>query len=764
MINYGGHEDADITRVNAQFVECDKLSINEQLSRIAGFPLPPSVIVKTKKSLHCYWLMRDAKLEAFRRVQKRLVAQFDGDPVCVNESRVFRLPGFYHCKAEPVMVECIKFDPELRYTQDELETKLPPVPDEPAAKSPAPRGTQRGLPLVTNRCLFIRHCRESAATLPESLWYGMITNLAVFEGGESGIHALSSGYPNYQQAETQEKIAHFLDSGTKPVTCATLAERGYQCPRLGDESCGCKAPAALAYKAPDVEEIRTFLGGCEVKESAVDNVQTARDFVSDYLFNVEPVIGEAFIGHELREHFGFKAADVKRLLVLHKDLYRKNGEGRVDDERVKLPPWYVRSGKSLRFIPGVLAGHMAKEIRAFYCTEQYYIYRDGVYQDMSDLEARSLVQEHLNPKFASMANITDAEGQWRLLILKPISEINTTPMIINVKNGLYNVATDTILPHTPDNYSTVQLNVNYSPSAQCPRFKLFLEESLYSDDIPLVQEMLGYFLVPVNKAQKSFVVVGEAGAGKSKLLLTLNEILLGPKNVSNIPWQTLNERFKAAELVGKLANIFADLPTKNIDDNGIYKALVGEDFLTAERKNKDPFTFKPFVKLLFSCNSIPRNYGDKSEGFYRRLIIIRFAHAVPEEKRDAQLMDKFAAEADGIFMFALEGLKRLIANEYRFSESKHAKAELQKYKVESSSVLSFVEDCCEMVPDGVIERGELYTRYREYCREGGLMSVSQRVFNRDVETTNTAVVRGRDKTGNRRVWRGVRVLPDGERV
>jgi putative DNA primase/helicase len=95
--------------------------------------------------------------------------------------------------------------------------------------------------------------------------------------------------------------------------------------------------------------------------------------------------------------------------------------------------------------------------------------------------------------------------------------------------------------------------------------------------------MLGYSLIPVNKAQKSFVIVGEPGAGKSKLLLTLNEVLLGQANVSNIAWQALNERFKTAELFGKLANIFADLPTKNIEDYGVFKALVGEDFLTAER-------------------------------------------------------------------------------------------------------------------------------------------------------------------------------------
>lgn len=251
-----------------------------------------------------------------------------------------------------------------------------------------------------------------------------------------------------------------------------------------------------------------------------------------------------------------------------------------------------------------------------------------------------------------MSQITDAEHQWRILVQKDLRELNANPFMINLKNGLYNVQEGTLVDHTPDYFSTVRLNASYNENADCPRFKQYLEEVLDADQIPLIQEMLGYFLVPVTRAQKCFVIVGEGGAGKSQLLLVLNQVLLGSENVSNVSWQALNERFKTAELFGKLANIFADLPTKNIDDNGIFKALVGEDYLTVEKKNKNPFSFQSKARLLFSCNSIPRNLGDKSEGFYRRLILIRFDHAVPENIKDPNLLEKLRSEADGIFIFA----------------------------------------------------------------------------------------------------------------
>ena len=125
VVNYGGQDDSSITRINAQFIECDSLSIEEQRAQIDAFPLAPSLIIKTRKSLHTYWFIKDGDINKFRTVQKQLIQHFRGDPMCVNESRVLRLPGFNHCKEEPIEVTCISFHPERKYTQDELLECLP---------------------------------------------------------------------------------------------------------------------------------------------------------------------------------------------------------------------------------------------------------------------------------------------------------------------------------------------------------------------------------------------------------------------------------------------------------------------------------------------------------------------------------------------------------------------------------------------------------------------------------------------------------------
>ena len=419
VVNFGGHEDTEITRINAQFMECDELSLEEQLRQIEAFPLEPSLIVKTRKSLHTYWLIKDGDVAAFRRVQKRLAAQFHGDKTCVNESRVLRLPGFYHCKEEPVMVECIHFRPELRYTQTELEATLPVVTDEPAGVVPATvKGTRKGLMLVQRRCAFIQHCRNNAASLSEHDWYAMITNLSVFEGGDQVIHQYSAAYPKYTAAETQDKIDHFLASGTKPMTCRTIAEKGFNCPKLATGECGCKAPAALCFQALTVEELREALSVQPVGASAVESMAVARDFVKDYLYNIEPVVAATFLEYELREHFGIKTGAAKTLVSYHRELYkeyRQHKETRREAEGAELPDWYEPTERGgLRFISGLLANHLAEQVNAFYGAGSYFRYEGGVYRPSEDLWAAAKVREHMLPRYASMQAINDTVGQWRI--------------------------------------------------------------------------------------------------------------------------------------------------------------------------------------------------------------------------------------------------------------------------------------------------------------------------------------------------------------
>lgn len=960
VVNSGGNSDRKINKINAQFFECDTLSLEEQMENISKFPLEPSIIVQTKKSLHVYFLIKNGKVEKFRDIQKKLAKHFNGDGSCINESRVMRVPGFYHCKEEPVRVKCIKFNPNLFYTQEDLERELSysesefivnddnyirkeetnkagknlsrdnlekeghtsnnlereehtrnnlarvdstrnlnkenlkclePKWDlnegklekvEPASnlskgnlerredtrslneenfgelectrsllseisdigiennsenlesyisnyysnlqestlvnkenisedyrKSISEKKSEgrnnkskeqvlyeseenlhsrsednisknnqlnientvdeevkreNGLEVVCFKCDFIRHCKKNSKTLSEPLWHGMITNLALFKGGTYRIHELSKEYKTYSEKETEEKISNFLKSGAGPMTCETLRDRGYPCERYG-KTCYGKSPASLAFKPLTVKDIRECIKFLRVSEvSNATNVDTALRFIENYMYNIGVALGKSLIEEDLAKHLKIK--NPKDLISFYRELIKKFKKERGDKAKSKNHikpknfqslPWYEEQEKGLKFLPFVLAKHLSETRDVYYGGESFLIYENGVYNISGEKEAGRIIMDYMLPNYCTMASIRDCRDQWDILVSMDFDVFNRNPYLVNVRNGLLDIRDMSFKEHTPSYLSTVQLNVEYNPHANCPQFEKFLNEVLDCRLIPLVQEILGYLLTTNTSAQKSFVLLGPARTGKSTLLWVVEYLLLGKKNVSNIPWQEIGDKFKTAELLGKLANVFSDLPSKSIDDTGIFKVVTGEDYLMAEKKNKNPFKFRPFARLVFSCNELPKNYVDRTEGFYRRLIIVPFNRQIEKNKIDKALKYKFQREKEGILNWALEGLRRLYENNFEFSENELTDEVKKEYKRENNNVISFVEECCEIDSLFSCSRIELYESYKEFCGESGLKVLSQIKFNKELEG-NFNVTRARNR--KLRLWNGIRIKLD----
>ncbi|MFQ7361166.1 DNA primase family protein [Clostridium perfringens] len=1005
VVNSGGNSDRKINKINAQFFECDTLSLEDQLENISKFPLEPSIIVQTKKSLHVYFLIKNGKVEKFRDIQKKLAKHFNGDGSCINESRVMRVPGFYHCKEEPVRVKCIKFNPNLFYTQEDLEKELSyseskfivnddnyirkeetnkagrnlsrgnlerldytrnlnkenlgesectsnlfseidiknnsknlesyisnyhsdlqestllnkenisenyrksisekkikdrnnkskeqalyeseenfhirsednisknnqfsikntenSLPSsgrqdsmsdaktsekegqahkknkQPLKSSKesfianketkdqngqafkeedkqafrdneayfisgeeafrennegslgkggqAPLTTssdlyklngeenlsnegdeevksENGLEVVCFKCDFIKHCKKNSKTLSEPLWHGMITNLALFNGGIERIHELSKGYKTYSEKETEEKISNFLKSGAGPMTCETLRDRGYTCPRYG-KTCYGKSPASLAFKPLTVKDIRECIKTLKVSEvSNATNVDTALRFIENYMYNIGVALGKSLIEEDLANHLKIKNS--KDLISFYREViknFKKERGNKAKGKNHSKPknsgnlPWYEEQEKGLKFLPFVLAKHLSETRDVYYGGESFLIYENGVYNISGEKEAGRIIMDYMLPNYCTMASIRDCRDQWDILVSREFDAFNRNPYLVNVRNGLLDIRDMSFKEHTPSYLSTVQLNVEYNPYANCPQFEKFLNEVLDCRLIPLVQEIVGYLLTTNTAAQKSFVLLGPARTGKSTLLWVVEYLLLGKKNVSNIPWQDIGDKFKTAELLGKLANVFSDLPSKSIDDTGIFKVVTGEDYLMAEKKNKNPFKFKPFARLVFSCNELPRNYVDRTEGFYRRLIIVPFSRQIEKSKIDKALKYKFQREKEGILNWALEGLRRLYENNFEFSENELTDGVKKEYKRENNNVISFVEECCEIDSLFSCSRIEIYEAYKEFCGEAGLKALSQIKFNKELEG-NFNITRSR--SGKLRLWNGVRIKLD----
>lgn len=125
--------DGNVTRFNACFADFDAGTKEQQLEIIKTFPLPYSLLIESKRGYHVYWMLKDSKnapsadSSLWRSIQTTIATKYHADKACSNPSRLMRLPGSYHVKGDPYLVQ-IKEINNLTYTLAELELEFPPPP------------------------------------------------------------------------------------------------------------------------------------------------------------------------------------------------------------------------------------------------------------------------------------------------------------------------------------------------------------------------------------------------------------------------------------------------------------------------------------------------------------------------------------------------------------------------------------------------------------------------------------------------------------
>lgn len=300
---------------------------------------------------------------------------------------------------------------------------------------------------------------------------------------------------------------------------------------------------------------------------------------------------------------------------------------------------------------------------------------------------------------------------------------------IPLKGGkLLDWETGELLPWDPETYLTYVIPVEYDPKAQCPNWLMRMEQWLPdkgSRDI--IQEFVGYSFIPYMGFERALLIQGEGANGKSMMLETLQK-LLGREITTSATMSHLFSRFGKRSLLGKILNIVNEagadyLKGANADD---FKNMVSGGTVVADVKNKEPITFTNTAKFIFSANHDIKT-SDKSAAWIRRMILIPFEQDFRNStETKTEIMDSFAGEYAGIFNWALEGLRRLMANK-KFSTSEVVERKMNDYITKNDIAADFFEHCLtirpELTVDGeAIEKGvatsavtdlfKLWTSYR----------------------------------------------------
>ena len=399
-------------------------------------------------------------------------------------------------------------------------------------------------------------------------------------------------------------------------------------------------------------------------------------------------------------------------------------------------------------------------------TERLYRYDHGVYLDDGEIVLKALIEKEFGD-LTDNRMVSDGIGKVKRRTFTDRDSFNNKN-VINVKNGLLDLETLQLQPHAPDYLSTAQIDVVYDAEAKAPRIQQFLKEVAHSEDIALIEEVIGWLLWPDYNIHKALMLIGAGRNGKGTLLRLITAFL-GKKSISNVTLQDLvGDRFAKADLYGKLANIGGDLPSKDLSDTAAFRNLTGGDDNRAQEKYRAAFSYRNKAKMIFSANVLPRS-PDDTYAFYSRWILLELPNKFDPQKGtgDPDLDAKLQTpeELSGLLNIALEGLKRLRANGWKFSYDKSVEDVEVMYKRNSNPVYAFLMDECESgdVTD-YIEKTLFYNRFKDYALKHDIRPMSSTKFGVLLkDQTDIPIADFRPWTQNGagpRCWMGVRFVGD----
>ncbi len=323
---------------------------------------------------------------------------------------------------------------------------------------------------------------------------------------------------------------------------------------------------------------------------------------------------------------------------------------------------------------------------------------------------------------------------------------------LSLLNGLLELSSLTLKPHSAAHLTSIQLPVSYDPAASCPRWESFIRRVLSEDCRSLPYELVAASMRGDISDQKAVLLVGSGENGKSTLLGAI-VTFLGLQNVSSLALQRLeNDKFSVVRLLGKLANICADLPSDHLTTTSTFKALTGGDRVTAERKFGESFEFTPFARLLFSTNHYPQS-KDSSQAFFRRWLVVPFDAVIEPHERIPNLAEQLAypTELSGLLNHALKVLPNM-AQRGGFAQSETTRAAAMEFREMTDPLAAWLERFTRLAPDKMVTTKDLLIAYNAASEESGRPPMSQKAFSSEMKRLRPTVLKAQRTVRGEMKW------------
>lgn len=390
---------------------------------------------------------------------------------------------------------------------------------------------------------------------------------------------------------------------------------------------------------------------------------------------------------------------------------------------------------------------------------QIWTYKDGVFvpEDPCVAGASQRLGNLFKPTHVTnirlyLANLLREQGR-----VLPSGDVIPTHGLINVKNGMLDFARRQVLPHDPKYLSMVQLDIHWDPSAKCPTFDAWLPTVVGDQHMDLM-ETAGMMLCPWIANRKVLFAVGPTRSGKSTFLRIL-EAIAGRRNTEAVTLHELaNDDFAAAMLYGKVLNIAADLALTHVRDLSMFKRLLGDDLISAQRKYQDRFNFRNTAFMGWSANGVPP-VSEEASAYMSRVKPIAFPVSFlgsEDPSIEAKMMEH---ELAGIFVRLLEAASfKVTRGEYLPTNP----IVFDYFSQSTDGIAGFVGECTHMEADGWVSTKDLYETYCEWCQDNNKRPRGRNGFLQRTEQTSLGPRKRRAGSGSEG-WGDIKIIPKADR-
>jgi putative DNA primase/helicase len=297
-----------------------------------------------------------------------------------------------------------------------------------------------------------------------------------------------------------------------------------------------------------------------------------------------------------------------------------------------------------------------------------------------------------------------------------ITEWDKDDYLLNVYNGVLDLKTRELLPHSPDYLMTKQATVAYHKNAKCPWWEKVIARQLGTGDkARYFQALCGRLLTGDMNEKAFYLLVGPTDTGKSVILGAVASLLgsyaARASRETFIETYHENPRWEIASWIGKRLVHVQEFKPADYWFEPLLKDWTGGEPITAAKKHMHETTFQPKGKIVMATNNIPRSRS-MDGAFENRVRIIPFNNQIPKTEQDYNLPQRFIGEHSGILNWMLAGID--IIEEIGLGVPDWMMDNIDFYKVETDPLNNFAQNCIENAKNDEIRASELYQYYVTY--------------------------------------------------